>query len=109
MACDCRPALAVDAAVAEHLEVLCLTALAEESPSSNEYTMLTPAIGSLGDAVDGLRLRQSGRFEDGGGDVDHVVELRAHLAARCDAARPKWMMVPLRVPPQCEATCFVHW
>ncbi len=21
----------------------------------------------------------------------------------------QWTMVPLRVPPQCEATCFVHW
>ena len=23
--------------------------------------------------------------------------------------RGQWTMVPLRVPPQCEATCFVHW
>jgi hypothetical protein len=21
----------------------------------------------------------------------------------------QWTMVPLRVPPQCDATCFVHW
>ena len=21
----------------------------------------------------------------------------------------QWTMVPLRVPPQCEATCLVHW
>ncbi len=21
----------------------------------------------------------------------------------------QWTIVPLRVPPQCEATCFVHW
>ena len=27
------------------------------------------------------------------------------------AAKPlgQWTIVPLRVPPQCEATCFVHW
>ena len=42
----------------------------------------------LGDAVDDRRLGQSGGFEHGRGDVDHVVELRADLAARCDAARP---------------------
>ena len=21
----------------------------------------------------------------------------------------QWTIVPFRVPPQCEATCFVHW
>ena len=21
----------------------------------------------------------------------------------------QWTIVPLRVPPQCEATCLVHW
>ena len=23
--------------------------------------------------------------------------------------RGQWTIVPFRVPPQCEATCFVHW
>ena len=42
----------------------------------------------LGDPVDGRRLGEPGGFEHGGGDVDHVVELRANLAARGDPARP---------------------
>ena len=42
--------------------------------------MLTPSIGSCGTPLTDDRLGQPGRFEDRRGDVDHVVELRAHLA-----------------------------
>ena len=39
----------------------------------------------------------------------HVGELVADLAARRDAVAASCTIVPLRVPPQCEATCLVHW
>ena len=71
--------------------------------------MLTPSIGLLLDAVDRLGLGSAGRFEDGGRDVDHVVELVADLAAAPGCRSGQWTIVPLRVPPQCEATCLVHW
>ena len=40
------------------------------------------------DAVDAGRLRKPGGLEHGRGDVDDVVELRAHLATRREARRP---------------------
>jgi hypothetical protein len=77
----------IDAAVAEHLEVLRLV-----------------SVGSLGvveriehaDAFDGLllhavhesRLRKLRRLENRGRNIDHVVELRANLALALDPARP---------------------
>ncbi len=101
------PALVVDAAVAEHLEVLRLVALGGVG--------VVEAVGHA-DALDRLllhpvdhhRRRQPGHLEHRRGDVDDVVELRAHLAL---AVMPpgQWTIVPLRVPPQCDATCLVHW
>ena len=44
-----------------------------------------------------------------GRDVDHVAELRAHLARARLKPFGQCTIVPLRVPPQCEATCLVHW
>jgi hypothetical protein len=44
--------------------------------------------GHLLDAVHECRLRKAGHIEDGGGDVDDVVELRAHLATGLEALRP---------------------
>ena len=70
--------------------------------------MLTPSQRLLLDAVHERRLRQPGRLEHGRGDVDHVGELRADLAVRLDPRRPVDDRA-VRVPPQCEATCFVHW
>ena len=84
---DRGPALVVDAAVAEHLEVLRLVAVilgrtVERVRHAHALDRL------LGDPVDGRRLGEPGGFEHSGGDVDHVVELRANLAARGDPARP---------------------
>ena len=31
------------------------------------------------------------------------------ISPRAAIPRGQWTIVPLRVPPQCEATCFVHW
>ena len=50
--------------------------------------MLTPSIGFCSTPCTVVGLRQAGRFEDRRRDVDHVVELVAHLAARLDALGP---------------------
>ena len=59
-------------------------------------------------AVDHGRFGQAGGFEDCGGDVDDVGELGAKATLLGDPPG-QWTIVPLRVPPQCEATCLVHW
>ncbi len=81
------PALVVDAAVAEHLEVLRRVAIRRIGVV--ERVGHRDALErSLLHAVDAQRLRQAGRLEHRGRDVDHVMELRADLALRLDAARP---------------------
>ena len=82
-----RPALVVDAAVAEHLEVLRLAPLGgvgvvEGVAHAHALDRL------LRDAVNRRRLGQAGRLEHRRRDVDHVVELAAHLALGRDALRP---------------------
>ncbi len=42
----------------------------------------------LVDSSHGDRVREPGGLEHGGGDVNHMVEVRTNLAARDDAARP---------------------
>ena len=81
------PALVVDAAVAEHLEVLRLVPLGRlgvvegvEHADAFDRVLL--------DAVHRDRLGQAGRLEDRRRDVDHVVELRADLALGLDALGP---------------------
>ena len=84
---DRGPALVVDAAVAEHLEVLRLAALRRVGVV--ERVGHRDAVQRhLLDAVDEGRLRQPGGVEHGRGDVDHVVELGADLALGLDASRP---------------------
>ncbi len=69
--------------------------------------MLTPWSGIWATplTVDGFG--KSGGFEDGRGDVDDVMELLGSRLSSMPAGQ--WTMVPLRVPPQWEATCLVHW
>ena len=50
-----------------------------------------------------------GGVEHGWSDVDHVAELRTKLPARRRKPFGQCTIVPLRVPPQCDATCLVHW
>ena len=107
MAGDRSPALVVDAAVAEHLEVLGLAAIGlvfavERVRHAHALDRM------LIDAVDGGRVRKPCGLEHGRGDVDHMVEVRAELASGGEPSC-QCTIVPLRVPPQCEATCFVHW
>ena len=82
-----RPALVVDAAVAEHLEVLRLVPLGRLGVV--ERVQHADALDRrLLDAVDDRRMRQPGGFEDRRRDVDHVMELAADLALGLDAVRP---------------------
>ncbi len=81
------PALVVDAAVAEHLEVLRLVPLGRLGVV--ERVQHADALdGLLLHAVHRDRLGESRRLEDRRRDVDDVVELRAHLALRLDPLRP---------------------
>jgi hypothetical protein len=80
--------LVVDAAVAEHLEILGVAAIGlvyavEGVAHARPFDRL------LIDTVDDGRLRQAGGLEHGGGDVNDVVELRSHLATRRE---PTWPM-----------------
>ena len=100
------PALVVDAAVDEHLEVLGLAVLGRLGVGEARQHALAVQRHLL-DAVDEGRVRQAGGVEDGRGDVDHVAELAADLALGLDPGG-QWTIVPLRVPPQWEPTCLVH-
>ena len=87
MARDCSPALVVDPAVAEHLEVLRLPPFRRIGVV--ERVVHAQALDRpLRDPVHRLRLGQAGCLEHRGSNVDHVVELAADLALRLDALRP---------------------
>ena len=104
---DGAPTLVVDASVSEHLEVLDVVALGRfrVAEAVEHRRSLHRA---LGDAVDHPRLGKAGGLEDRRSDVDDVAELVAQLPL---AAMPfgQCTTVPLRVPPQCDAICLVHW
>ena len=59
-------------------------------------------------ALDDGRLGKPGQLQNGRRNIDHMMELVANLALAVDALGQCTIM-PLRVPPQCEATCLVHW
>ena len=86
---DRHPALVVDGAIAEHLEVL------RGVSGRRVGVRLVPRVrhahafdGALLDAVDRIGRRDAGRFEDGRHDVDDVVELAADAAHVLDVAGP---------------------
>ena len=58
--------------------------------------------------LDGHRLGQSRGVEDGRRNVDYMVEL-VRIPPFSLIPFGQCTIVPLRVPPQCEATCLVHW
>ena len=82
-----KPAVEVDTAVAEHLEVLDLVPAGRFGVvKAVEHA---PALdGALRGTVDDSRLRQTGRLEDGRHHVDHVMPLAAQLTLALDAIRP---------------------
>ena len=76
-----HPAVVIDGAVAEHLEIL------RRAPGGRVGVGLVPRVNhadavhrALLDAVDGVGRRNAGRFEDRRHDVDDVVELGADAA-----------------------------
>src|SRR6185503_3221960 len=82
-----RPSLVIDAAVAEHLEVLRLVSIGslgvvERIEHADAFD------GPLLHAVDRRRLRKLRRLKDRRRHVDHMMELRSDLALALDPARP---------------------
>ena len=84
------PAVVIDPAVGDHLEVLGLARrgrirvrLVEGVGHAHAFDRL------LLDAIDHLRRLDTGRFEDRRHDVDDVVELVANAASVLDVARPR--------------------
>ena len=86
----------------------CVSRASAASASSNAVPHAHAVERRLLDAVHERGLREAGDVEHGRRDVDHVVELAADLAL---ALMPfgQCTIMPLRVPPKCDATCFVHW
>ncbi len=78
----------VDGPVPEHLEILGRPLVAGRGIGPG-VGQAHPFHGFLGHAVHGERLRQPGRFEHGGRDVDHVVKLRTQAAVIADPGRPR--------------------
>ena len=105
---DRRPAAVVDAAVAEDLEVLRLVALGGGR--------VVEAVGHaralhrrLGDAVDQGRLRQIPAASSTVGATSMTWLNWLRISPLASMPFGQCTIVPLRVPPQCEATCLVHW
>ena len=82
-----RPSLVVDAAVAEHLEVLRFVPVRRFGVVEGVHHAEAFERRLL-DAVDDCRMGESGGFEDRRRDVDHMMELAADLAFGLDAVRP---------------------
>ncbi len=84
---DGRPALVVDAAIAEHLEVLgfmpiCRPRIIERIGHAHAFQR------TLQHAIHHQGLRQSGNLENRGGYVDHMMKLRTDLTLGFDTLRP---------------------
>ena len=102
------PALVIDAAVAEHLEVLRLVPLGRlgiveriQHADALERRLLH--------AVDECRVRECPPLR--GPSARRRSRDRTASGSRPCALMPfgQCTIVPLRVPPKCDATCLVHW
>ena len=82
-----HPAVMIDGALAEHLEVL-RRPLAWRGGVVPRIDHAHAFDRLLGDAVDHHRLRQASRFQNRRRDVDHMVELIADATGVLDARRP---------------------
>ena len=70
--------------------------------------MLTPCSGICWMPLTNVGLGETGGVEHRRRDVDDVVEL-VRTSPRASKPFGQCTIVPLRVPPKCEATCLVHW
>src|SRR5215472_121527 len=87
MTCYRGPALVIDAAIAEHLEVLRFSPF--RGVRIVQAVKHTHALHRhLRDSIDGVWFGQLSRFENGRRDIDHMMELMAHLALGLDALGP---------------------
>ena len=81
------PAAVVDGAVGDDLEVLPGAPVGSRGISKGvDHADAIDRL--LVETIDDRRLRDAGGFEQGRGDVDDMVELGAHVAARCEPLRP---------------------
>src|SRR5207245_10923966 len=82
-----QPAVVIDRAIAEHLEILRLVALRRlRIVEGVEHTDAFDR--RLHHAIDALGLRQTGGFQDRRRNVDHVLALAAQSAFFLDALLP---------------------
>ena len=97
----------VDAAVAEHLEVLDLRASPGALPSRSVPSMLTPSSGAcaMPFTAAGAGSPAASRMV-GATSMTWWNWLRSPPLS--DIPLGQCTMVPLRVPPQCDAICLVH-
>ena len=68
--------------------------------------MVTPSIGLLLDTVHEQRLWEIGKLKHSRRDIDDVMKL-VRISPLVAMPFGQCTIVPLRVPPKCEATCFV--
>ena len=92
----------------QNISKYCVVWRSAAPASSNEYAIETP---SSGRCCTPLTLSGSGRPA-----ASSTVGATSITWWNCERISPfalipfgQWTIVPFRVPPQCEATCFVHW
>ena len=106
MARDRRPTFVINTAIPEHLEILSFVAFGRfrvVEAIAHAHALHR----NLPNTVDHIGLRKLSGLQDSRRDVDDVMKLMANLALGLIPFGQR-TIVPLRVPPQCDATCLVH-
>ena len=92
----------------QNISKYCVSWRSSSVAPSNEYAMLTPSIGCWATPLTAVGW--------GSPAASSTVGATSITWWNCERTSPRaaiprgqWTIVPLRVPPQCEATCFVHW
>ena len=92
----------------QNISKYCVSWRSSSAAPSNEYAMLTPSIGRWATPLTVVGW--------GSPAASSTVGATSMTWWNCERTSPRaaiprgqWTIVPLRVPPQCEATCFVHW
>ena len=92
----------------QNISKYCVVWRSAASPSSNEYAIETP---SSGCCCTPLTLSGAGRPAASStvGATSITWWNWARISPFALMPPGQCTIVPLRVPPQCDATCFVHW
>jgi hypothetical protein len=92
----------------QNISKYCVVWRSAAPASSNEYAMLTPS--------SGFCWTPCTKVGSGRRAASRTVGATSITCANCERISPRariplgqWTIVPLRVPPRCDATCFVHW